>query len=153
MAKTQLHRAAASLLLALASLGLMAQIPNGYYDNANGKTGDELKEALHDIIKGHTAVGYNNVWNAFWSTDNKGNGVVWDMYSDNPDGTPAYTFQLGQDNCDNDGCESEGGCYNREHSWPQSWFGNQTTPGSDLHHVFPTDCYVNQRRSNYEVWL
>ena len=149
MAKTQLHRAAASLLLALASLGLMAQIPNGYYDNANGKTGDELKEALHDIIKGHTAVGYNNVWNAFWSTDNKGNGVVWDMYSDNPDGTPAYTFQLGQDNCDNDGCESEGGCYNREHSWPQSWFGNQTTPGSDLHHVFPTDCYVNQRRSNY----
>ena len=149
MAKTHLHRAAASLLLAMASLGLMAQIPNGYYINANGKTGDELKEALHDIIKGHTAVGYNNVWNAFWSTDNKGNGVVWDMYSDNPDGTPAYTFQLGQDNCDNDGCESEGGCYNREHSWPQSWFGNQTAPGSDLHHVFPTDCYVNQRRSNY----
>ena len=45
-------------LLALTSLSILAQIPNGYYNNANGKTGDELKIALHNIIKGHPVVSY-----------------------------------------------------------------------------------------------
>ena len=137
------------LLICLGAGCLYAQVPSGYYNNAAGKTGDELKIALHDIIKGHTTISYSNLWNAFWSTDNKGNGVVWDMYSDIPGGTPPYTYYHDQDKCDSDGCDDENGCYNREHSWPKSWFNNQTTPECDLHHIFPTDCYVNQKRSNY----
>ena len=43
-------------LLALTGMGLMAQIPTGYYNNANGKTGDDLKTALHNIIKDHTTI-------------------------------------------------------------------------------------------------
>ena len=84
-----------------------------------------------------------------WSTDNKGNGVVWDMYSDIPNGTPPYTFAIGQNQCGE--YVQEGDCYNREHSWPQSWFSgdDQTIPSRDLHHVFPTDGFVNSQRSNY----
>ena len=137
------------LLLMATGSGLGAQIPSGYYNNANGKTGDELKTALHDIITGHTTINYSQIWNAFWSTDNKGNGVVWDMYSDIPNGTPPYTFSIGQNQCGE--YVQEGDCYNREHSWPQSWFSgdDQATPSRDLHHVFPTDGFVNAQRSNY----
>ena len=136
-------------LLALTGMGLMAQIPTGYYNNANGKTGDDLKTALHDIIKGHNSISYSNIWNAFWSTDNKDNGVVWDMYSDIPNGSPAYTYSMGQNQCGE--YVQEGDCYNREHSWPQSWFSgdDQAVPSRDLHHVFPTDGFVNSKRSNY----
>ena len=136
-----------ALLFALSLAVFATAQPANYYNSANGLTGNQLKTALHNIIKGHTSISYGNILNAFWSTDNKGNGVVWDMYSDRPGGTPPYTYYLGQDNCGN--YDSEGDCYNREHSWPQSWFNEQTTPRTDLHHIFPTDGYVNQRRSNY----
>ena len=127
----------------------MAQPPANYYNNANGLTGIQLKAALHNIIKGHTKISYTQIWNAFWSTDNKGNGIVWDMYSDRPGGTPPYTFRLGDDQCGSGGYQQEGDCYNREHSWPQSWFNSDATAKTDLHHIFATDGYVNQRRSNY----
>ena len=124
-----------------------AQAPSNYYNSANGLTGNQLKVALHDIIKGHTTISYAQLWNAFWSTDNKGNGVVWDMYSDVPNGTPPYTYHMVEDQCGT--YHSEGDCYNREHSWPQSWFSNDGTARTDLHHIFPTDGYVNGMRSNY----
>ncbi|MBR4147733.1 MAG: endonuclease [Bacteroidales bacterium] len=133
-----------SLFLAVSAI---AQAPAHYYDSAEGLRGNALKEALHNIIKGHTSISYAQIWNAFWSTDNKGNGVVWDMYSDVPGGTPPYTYQLGMDQCGN--YSGEGDCYNREHSWPQSWFNDQTTPRTDMHHIFATDGYVNGRRNNY----
>lgn len=121
--------------------------PANYYNSANGLTGNQLKVALHNIIKGHTSISYSQLWNAFWSTDNKGNGVVWDMYSDIPNGTPPYIYYLGTDQCGN--YSGEGDCYNREHSWPSSWFNDQTTPRTDLHHIFPTDGWVNNKRGNY----
>ena len=128
-------------------LSALAQAPSNYYNSANGLTGNELKVALHNIIKGHTSISYAQIWNAYWSTDNKGNGIVWDMYSDRPNGNPPYTYHLGQDQCGS--YSGEGDCYNREHSWPSSWFNDQSTPRTDLHHIFATDGYVNNRRSNY----
>ena len=127
-------------LLALTSLSIWAQIPNGYYNNANGKTGDELKIALHNIIKGHHVVSYNGLINAFAYTDCKPNGKIWDIYS-NIEYSPT-TGLCGE-------YEHEGDCWNREHTWPQSWFNEQTTPRSDLFHVYPTDGFVNGQRSNY----
>ena len=123
----------------ISALALTAQIPSGYYDAANGKTGDELKVALHDIIKGHHVVSYNGLLNAFAYTDCKPNGKIWDIYSN-------YEYNL-SGNCGE--YEQEGDCWNREHTWPQSWFNEQTTPRSDLFHVYPTDGYVNGQRSNY----
>ena len=124
-----------------------AQPPAHYYNSANGLTGEPLKLALHNIIKGHTSITYAQLWTAFWSTDNKGEGVVWDMYSDVPGGDPAYVYQLSIDQCGN--YSGEGDCYNREHSWPQSWFNNDGIARTDLHHIFPTDGFVNSKRSNY----
>jgi endonuclease I len=127
----------------------VAQAPSNYYNSANGLQGQQLKVALHNIIKGHTTISYSQIWNAFWSTDNKGNGVVWDMYSDRPNGNPPYTYYLGQDQCGS--YDSEGDCYNREHSWPESWFNSDGTARTDLHHIFATDGYVNNRRGNYPL--
>ena len=129
------------LLLVLACSSSLAQIPNGYYNNANGKTGDELKVALHNIIKGHHIVSYSGLLNAFPYTDNDGNGNVWDIYSN-----CVFSYS-GNAQCGE--YEQEGDCWNREHTWPQSWFNESTTPRSDLFHVYPTDGYVNGQRSNY----
>ena len=99
MKKTFRLATALLALLALTNFRLWAQVPSGYYDAAYSKTGLELRAALHDIIDNHTTISYGNIWNAFWSTDNKGDGVVWDMYSDIPNGTPPYTFSIGQNQC------------------------------------------------------
>ena len=136
-----------SLVIALTFALIAVAQPANYYNSANGLTGHQLKVALHGIIKGHTSISYAQLWNAFWSTDNKGNGVVWDMYSDRPNGTPPYVYYLGQDQCGN--YSGEGDCYNREHSWPQSWFNNDATARTDLHHIFPVDGWVNNKRANF----
>jgi endonuclease I len=126
------------------------QPPEGYYNSASGKTGTELQQALHDIIDNHTSVSYASLWNYFKSTDKKSNGKVWDMYSDNPGGTPVYEFSFGTDQCSTVGNTAEGQCYNREHSWPKSWFGGEVAPMyTDLFHLIPADGYVNTLRSNY----
>lgn len=124
-----------------------AQPPQGYYDAAAGKQGTALQQALHDIIDNHTAVSYNTLWTSFKTTDKKPNGKVWDMYSDIPGGTPPYEFTFSNDQCGS--YSGEGDCYNREHSWPKSWFNDGNPMYTDLFHLVPTDGYVNGRRSNY----
>ena len=122
--------------------------PAGYYDSADGLTGSALQQALHNIIDNHTSVTYDDLWTSFQSTDKKSDGKVWDMYSDIPSGTPAYTFIFVTNQCGN--YNSEGDCYNREHSFPKSWFGGEVYPMySDLFHLYPTDGWVNNKRANY----
>jgi endonuclease I len=69
------------------------------------------------------------------------------MYSDVPGGTPPYQFTFMTDKCGS--YSQEGDCYNREHSFPQSWFNKASPMKSDLFHVYPTDGYVNGKRSSY----
>ncbi len=126
-----------------------AQIPTGYYDNANGLIGTALHQALHDIIDNHTVISYSGLHSAYPTTDKKPNGKVWDMYSDVPGGTPPYEFTFNTDKCGT--YQKEGDCYNREHSFPQSWFNESSPMVSDLYHVVPTDGYVNGKRSNYPM--
>jgi endonuclease I len=138
----------ATVLFALQLTGLMAQPPAGYYDPASGKTGEELQIALHNIIDDHTTVSYTpGVWNAFYTSDVKSNGKVWDMYSDIPGGTPPYEYTLGTSQCGT--ANSEGDCYSREHSFPKSWFDDTSPMNVDLFHIYPVDQYVNGMRSNY----
>ncbi len=124
------------------------QIPSGYYDSAEGLTGTELQQALHDIIDNHTVLSYNSLWSAFHDTDPRpeNSNLVYDMYSDNPTGA-AYTYTFGTNQCGT--YHSEGDCYNREHSWPQSWFNKKNPMKTDLMHIIPTDGYVNNKRSSY----
>jgi endonuclease I len=135
-----------ALLLMLVS-GSDGQIPPGYYDSAMGLSGDSLRLALHQIIKNHQAQTYASLWAHFQRTDRKPGGVVWDIYSDIPGGTPAYTYTFVTNQCGN--YSAEGDCYNREHSVPASWFGSAQPVYTDLFHLYPTDGYVNGKRSNY----
>ena len=128
-----------ALLLMLFSASLVAQIPSGYYNSAEGKTGTELKAALHNIIKDHHVVSYSGLLDAYAYTDCYPDGKIWDIYSNKH-------WSLSGTCGSYDG---EGDCWNREHTWPQSWFDGKSTPKSDLFHVMPTDGYVNNRRSNY----
>jgi endonuclease I len=124
------------------------QIPPGYYDDAEGLVGTDLQETLHNIIKDHYDISYSAIWNAFEDTDKKSNGKVWDIYSDVPGGNPPYQFTFFSDQCGNYG--GEGDCYNREHSFPRSWFGGTVPPmNTDLYQIYPTDGYVNGKRGNY----
>ena len=134
------------ITLIIAAVTLKAQ-PQGYYDGTEGLTGTALKAKLHTIIKDDDHVSYSGLWSAYQQTDKKPNGKVWDIYSDVPNGTPPYQFTFGSDQCGN--YSGEGDCYNREHLWAQSWTNDNATHKTDLHHVYPTDGYVNNRRGNY----
>lgn len=121
--------------------------PEGYYKDAEGYFGEELAVALHDIIDDHTVLSYSQLWTAFQTTDRKSDGTVWDMYSDIPGGSPDYTYLFVTDQCGN--YSGEGSCYNREHSFPKSWFNDGSPMYTDLFHLYPTDGYVNGKRGNY----
>ncbi|MCB0790425.1 MAG: endonuclease [Flavobacteriales bacterium] len=131
------------LLSACTSIG---QPPPGYYDSAQGLSGQALRQALHDIIDGHTVQSNASLWTAFQAADARPDGYVWDIYSDIPGGTPPYLFTFVTDQCGT--YSGEGDCYNREHTFPKSWFNDAPPMDTDLHHIFPTDAWVNQHRGN-----
>lgn len=135
-----------TLLLAAVAMCTFAAAPNGsgtYYSAANGKKGAALKTALRGIIYNRTEQTYGSLWTAFYTTDVRDGDKVWDMYSN-------MTLTLGT-NQDTGSGNAEGQYYNREHSFPQSWFGgeNKMPMYTDLHHVYPTDKFVNGKRANY----
>lgn len=134
-------------LLTLLVFSIYAQPPANYYTPAQGLTGIQLQVALHNIIDAHEVQSYSSLWTHFQTTDKKSDGSVWDMYSDIPGSNPPYVFAFVTDQCGNYG--GEGDCYNREHSWPKSWFNDQAPMNSDLYHLYPTDGYVNNRRGNF----
>ena len=132
--------------LAVLTLTAWAQGPNNsgtYYQAADGKQGAELKSALCGIIYNRTERTYANLWTDFLATDARADGKVWDMYS----GITNFTFGTDQDK--GSGGNKEGDYYNREHSFPNSWFGGKVQPMyTDLHHMYPTDKLVNNKRGN-----
>lgn len=127
-------------------------IPAGYYNAAAGLSCSPLKTALFNIISAnYNPLTYAQVWTAYQTTDMHRNDantadIIWDMYSDNPTGAEPYTYTYGTNQCGN--YNSEADCYNREHSFPKSWFNDGYPMYTDLNHLFPTDGYVNNRRGN-----
>lgn len=142
-----------SLLFVIVSISLVqAQVPSGYYDSAQGLTGYSLKTELSDIItNGHSPQSYGDLWNAYYNSDidnyYENDGSLLDIYSENPNTTDPYNYSLGSDQCGN--YNGEGSCYNREHLFPKSWFNDQSPMYSDIHHIYPTDGYVNGQRGNF----
>lgn len=121
-----------------------------YYQSAAGLSGAALKSQLQVIISsGHSVQSYSGLWTCYDESDMTPGGKIWDMYSStSADGSSAaYWFSYSSDQCGSYGGESD--CYNREHSWPKSWFGDSSPMYSDLVQVVPTDGYVNNRRDNH----
>ena len=123
-----------------------------YYSSIGNETCENLKTALHNLIKDHTVVSYNSLWTHYQTTDDHLNDagsetIVWDMYSDNPSGSEnEFTFVTEQ--CGT--YQSEGDCYNREHTFPRSWWGGSTSEPqyTDIFAVVPADGWINGVRSN-----
>ncbi|HMI08213.1 MAG TPA: endonuclease [Flavobacterium sp.] len=130
--------------LFLATIGF-AQIPAGYYNTATG-TGYTLKTQLYNKIHAHTALNYTpGLWNAYPFTDARPDGKVWDIYSN-----CNFTFGTGAGGNQDQGSGGTAECqfYNREHTFPKSWFADGTPMYTDLFHVMPTDKKVNGLRGN-----
>ncbi len=130
------------LILHFFATHAFAQPPEGYYTSAQGKAKQELMASLHQIIKDHTVLSYSQLWSAFYVTDVRTDGKVWDMYS-------SCTFTFGEDQDSGSGGTSECQFYNREHSFPKSWFNDASPMYTDIFHLYPTDKKVNSIRSNY----
>lgn len=141
-----MKRSFSLIVAAMVAMLVNAVAPNGsgtYYQNANGKNGAALKTALCGIIYNRTEKSYNYLWTAFRTTDKRSDGKVWDMYSDMTN----YVFGGSAQGAN---YSKEGDSYNREHSFPKSWFGGEVMPMyTDLHHMYPTDGFVNNKRGNY----
>ncbi|MFC7406666.1 endonuclease [Georgenia alba] len=119
------------------------EVPAGYYDSAEGLAGQELEAALHDIIDDHTMIDYDAVWDALRETDADpaSPGNVVELYSRRS--VPA----------DSNGGDADD--WNREHVWAKSHgdFGTSMGPGTDVHHLRPTDVSVNSARGNLDFDL
>jgi len=122
------------LVVLLISAMLTADPPPGYYDGTEGLSGETLKAALNDIIDNHTAISYSAAYIALRDTDkdpaNPNNVILlYTGWSVTNAGYPTW---------------------NREHVWAKSHgdFGTTIGPGTDLHHLRPTDPGVNSARGN-----
>ncbi|MDA3781003.1 MAG: endonuclease, partial [Bacteroidales bacterium] len=112
-----------------------SQIPNGYYDSANGLSGEQLKSALHEIINGHTELSYSDLWDVLLETDqdpNNSNNFILIYTGRSIPNTDVYPE------------------WNREHVWAKSHgdFGTTAPAGTDAHHIRPSDVSVNGDRGN-----
>lgn len=97
------------------------------------------------LKQGARKLSYGDLWNAYKSVwvnlPGKCSGGIYDIYSKKcwtPGGGQCGTYR------------KEGDCYNREHSWPKSWWNRLKNEAySDMFHVMPSDGYVNGRRSSF----
>ncbi len=110
----------------------------GYYNGTDGKEGDELKTALHDIIKGHVPYTYFSTKYIFGVSDVDPNNSANVMQ--------VYTgFSHPNNDYGTSGLE-----LNREHVWAKSHgnFADWMPMYSDVHNLKPAAATVNQSRSN-----
>lgn len=146
--KTFIMRKLYSLYTSLVGIALTtgaasAQIPSGYYNNADGLSKNELKTALHQIISKANMLGYGSgvgkTWSGFLETDQSADGSVFDRYSNIKrefNGTNAV-----------DGM-------NIEHSFPKSWWkGYENNAYRDLFHLYPSDGYTNNLKGNLPLGI
>ena len=129
-------------LLLFIAFRVQAQAPSGYYETAQSREGEALKEALYQIIKGHKTYPYTSsaidTWDIIKETDkdpaNPENVVG--IYS---------AFYM------NAALEYNGGQgWSREHVWAKSRgdFGTTKGAGTDLHHLRAADISTNSARNN-----
>lgn len=133
------------VILILASTIAWAEpVKPGYYNNIDGKSDKNLKDALCAIIRPHTEIDYgsgkNHTWEVFYYADRDTvTGKCMDMYCD--------TWHV----ISNPG-DVASGC-NIEHSFAKSWWGGSKTIAAykDCYHLNPSNSNANNERSNYPL--
>lgn len=114
--------------------------PGSYYDGTEGLTGEALRDELHRIISNQTVLSYDDVWAGIKDVD------------ENPQRTSDVILLYSGESAPKS--DHGGGVddWNREHVWAKSHgdFGTTMGPGTDLHHLRPTDMTVNSSRGNLD---
>ena len=136
--RLQKHLSLLALVLCTAVMARGAE-PSGYYSSCEGKNKAALLTALYKVVGPHTTVSYKGLLDLYKTSDVDANGKIWDMYS-------TKRWNTGE-TCGN--YSNVGDCYNREHSFPKSWFNDASPMVSDAFHIYPTDGKVNGQRSNF----
>lgn len=129
-----------SFILILCSVGLFAeQMPEGFYNSANGTKDNELKTTLKSLVRKRTVINYGDeTWEVFYYSDKNDEGYCMDMYCDTWN---KFT---------NPG-DKVSGC-NIEHSFAKSWWGGAENDAyKDCYHLNPSNSNANSARSNYPL--
>lgn len=129
-------------ILILFSFSSFAQIPDGYYNSANGLTGESLKSALHEIIKNHVEFPYTSSSTDTWD-------IIKESDKDTANPNNVIMFYSGWSvNAEQEYNNATG--WSREHVWAKSHgdFGTDLGAGTDCHHLRPADISVNSARGN-----
>lgn len=126
------------IILLFIAINICAEIPAGYYNKADGKSGFDLLNSLNEICSNGYFLGYGSgegyTWEGFYYTDRNDDGSIRDMYSS----TIRYQSDFGS---------VEG--LHIEHSLPKSWWGAlENYAYRDLHHLFPADATTNITKNN-----
>ncbi len=139
-------RHTAAMLMAATAIGASADIPLQYYSTLQGKSGEELKTAIHQLVGKDPAIkmlsygsGDRHTWWGFYVTDRdeKTNEVI-DRYSNDV----RYYGSRG----------SSVSGMNIEHSFPKSWWGGTSNNAyKDLYNLMPCEQKINSSKSNYAM--
>ena len=119
------------------------EMPEGYYNNIDGKKDKTLKSAIRAAIRSHTAIPYGsgkgNTWEVFYYSDRDPvTGECMDMYCDDW----SVISSPGQ---------VASGC-NIEHNFAKSWWGGSKNDAyKDCYHLNPSNATANSARSNYPL--
>ncbi|MCK5774814.1 MAG: endonuclease [Bacteroidales bacterium] len=130
------------LLLLTITTTVFSQKTPSYYSTAYNTQGEDLRNKLNDIIKGHTEFTYTSS-----STD------VWDILKEtdkdpeNPENVILFYSNVSV-NGEQEYNNAQG--WTREHVWAKSRgdFGTTRGPGTDVHHLRPASLNINSSRSN-----
>ena len=132
---------------------IQPNIPQEYYQEANGKSSEELKEALYQIVSNHVVFPYTSsstdTWDILQLSDQDPENhdnmlLVYTGRSQNKgyrDGTGNYeNYENGNGTHDNS--------WNREHVWPKShgFPDEDDNAYTDVHNLKPCDRSVNSSR-------
>ena len=132
--------ARAVFCLTLTTAAAFCALPPGYYDAAEGRSGAELRAALHGIISGHTNVPYST--NGFDTSDAL---MVLDEDPANTNNV-FLTYAQRSEPKVNFGVTTG---WDREHLWPNSYGLDSVEPAfSDLRNLRAEDASVNSARGN-----
>ena len=118
-----------------------------YYQSCTSTIGADLLSQVKDVVKVRTATSYDYLFDVYADSDVDSSGRLIDIYSNTTNFTPT-TKRCGS-------YSAEGGCWNREHTIPKSWWpgDEKTNQGADPFIVMASDGYVNNRRSNYALGI
>jgi endonuclease I len=114
------------------------------YASTNGLYDESLREALYNLIAVDSPFDYDTARDAMYGGIDVFNDEIECLYSGRTIPGPATRSEV----------YNGGSGLNCEHSWPKSQIvssnGENTPPGYDIHHLFPTDVQVNSDRGTLD---